>query len=728
MKVYIMKVVRVYHFIERTCRVMNEHVFALDIGTQSVTGIILQKNGQSFEICDFYTKQHEKRAMLDGQIQNVVEVANIITEVKQNLEQKHGPLQHVCVAAAGRALKTIQANIKVPISEHPITTEEEIKHLELSAVQQAQLQLAEEKEGNFKDYHCVGYSVTHYKLDGEVIGSFIDQIGEEASVEVIATFLPKIVVDSLTAALERADLNMQALTLEPIAAIHVLVPESMRRLNVALIDIGAGTSDLAIANDGTIVAYGMVPVAGDEITEKVSDHFLLDFKQAEMLKRKVVDEKVATVEDILGFEVNVTFDQLKSIIENSVDQLAQLLAEKVKMLNKKSPQAVMLIGGGSLTPMIDEKLAHYLQLPNNRVAVRGSDAIQQIENKEAIPSGPDFVTPIGIAISATENPFQYMNVYVNDKNYFLFAMNDLTVGDCFIQAGIDLNDYYGKIGLAYFITVNGESITIPGSRGEPPKITVNGQEATVKHHVKPQDRIHIIKGEDGHSPSVTIANIVGEISNFSCYYNDEKVDIYPTYLANNKAVNEHYLIQDNDDIIVKIPETVGQFLDEVNAKSVQNAQFRIFINRKPIHLDDARSKVLLNGEEVPLTKPIKNGDHIQLVPAIEMTTKRILEKLEKQRYFKIHVSFNNEPVMLQQEIVQVKRNDQLLNDDDIISPNDQLMIKDIKQREFIFQDVFRYVDFDISQVGGNYELLCNDEKVSFHHVICDGDQLFIKSL
>src|SRR5699024_3661510 len=226
----------------------------------------------------------------------------------------------------------------IPIHERPITTEEQIKHLELSAVQEAQFKLAEEGKGHFNDYHCVGYSVVHYKLDDEVIGSFIDQTGQKVSVEVIATFLPKVVVESLIAALDRANLKMDALTLEPIAAIHVLIPESMRKLNVALIDIGAGTSDLAISNDGTIVAYGMVPVAGDEITEKIGDHFLLDFKDAEWLKRKVIEEKIATVHDILGFEINVTLDDLLTTIESSVDHLATLLANKVLELNKQSPQ------------------------------------------------------------------------------------------------------------------------------------------------------------------------------------------------------------------------------------------------------------------------------------------------------------------------------------------------------------------------------------------------------
>lgn len=58
----------------------------------------------------------------------------------------------------------------------------------------------------------------------------------------------------------------------------------MRRLNVALVDIGAGTSDIAITDQSTVIAYGMVPTAGDEITEALSDYYLLDFPVAETVK------------------------------------------------------------------------------------------------------------------------------------------------------------------------------------------------------------------------------------------------------------------------------------------------------------------------------------------------------------------------------------------------------------------------------------------------------------
>lgn len=206
---------------------MSSQIFALDIGTQSVTGIILEANNNTYTVLDYCMEEHNERAMLDGQIHNVVQVANVIEKVKKTLENKHGKLSSVSVAAAGRALKTVQAEATIPLHKQPIANEETIKHLELSAVQKAQNKLLEqENHKHAHDYYCVGYSVLHYKLDDQKIGSLIDQTGENASVDIIATFLPKVVVESLLASLQRANLKMDALTLEPIAAIHVLIPES----------------------------------------------------------------------------------------------------------------------------------------------------------------------------------------------------------------------------------------------------------------------------------------------------------------------------------------------------------------------------------------------------------------------------------------------------------------------------------------------------------------------
>ncbi|MDQ0858032.1 hypothetical protein [Bacillus sp. V2I10] len=85
------------------------YTFALDIGTRSVVGLLLSEKGGTYEVIDTVIQEHGERSMLDGQIHDVIAVSNVIASVKEELEKKHGPLREVCVAAAGRALKTVRA-------------------------------------------------------------------------------------------------------------------------------------------------------------------------------------------------------------------------------------------------------------------------------------------------------------------------------------------------------------------------------------------------------------------------------------------------------------------------------------------------------------------------------------------------------------------------------------------------------------------------------------------
>ena len=82
----------------------------------------------------------------------------------------------------------------------------------------------------------------------------------------------------------------------------------------------------------------------------------------------------------------------------------------------------MLVVGGNLTPMLTHVLAEKLELPVNRVATRGTDAIKNLQTAIDVPQGPEFITPIGIAIAAKQNPVHYISVTVNDRAVRLFDM------------------------------------------------------------------------------------------------------------------------------------------------------------------------------------------------------------------------------------------------------------------------------------------------------------------
>lgn len=72
---------------------MSSTIFSLDIGTRSVVGTILEEINGNYEVLDLITMEHKERSMIDGQIHNILTVAEVIKNIKEQLEQKHGPLK-----------------------------------------------------------------------------------------------------------------------------------------------------------------------------------------------------------------------------------------------------------------------------------------------------------------------------------------------------------------------------------------------------------------------------------------------------------------------------------------------------------------------------------------------------------------------------------------------------------------------------------------------------------
>lgn len=709
---------------------MCSKLFALDIGTRSVVGIILEEQNEHFHVIDIIMKEHKERAMVDGQIHNVLYVADLIKEIKAELELKHGPLTKVSVAAAGRALKTEQASVTLGIKNRPIFTEEDISRLELQAVQQAQQQLLQHKSDvNSSHYYCVGYSVLYYRLDGEEIGSLLDQQGDEATIEVIATFLPRVVVESLLAALKRADLEMEALTLEPIAAINVLIPSSMRRLNVALVDIGAGTSDIAITDKGTIVAYGMVPTAGDEITEALSDYYLLDFHVAEIAKRQLATEDTILIQDILGFDQIYEKNEVLTAIQPSIQTLAEAISNEILRLNNQTPpKAIMLVGGGSLTPNLTTEIANVLQLPANRVAVRGIDAIQNLTKEDSIPTTPELVTPIGIAIAAKKAPIQYMSVTVNEQIIRLFEMKEMTVADAFLGANIRANQLYGKPGQGISITVNGQNILIPGEHGQPASILVNGEVASTKTEIKNGDTISLVEGSNGKDASATVRDIIDNASVKQITVDDTNYVIEPKIQVNNTNASLDQNLKDNDQVKFETLETVEEVLKFINRFDIlKNLQsFYIMVDGQPLFLPEYSAKIFINDRPGKLQYPVNNGDKITIEESTLPTIQSVANKLDLLLEDKIVVTFQNEQVELKKVSREVMVNGAVVQPTTTVSNGTAIQIinKDIKP--WIFQDVFRHSNWQLpSNFKGNFTILKNGVPSSFDSEIFGGDTLEI---
>ncbi|MGD8192301.1 cell division FtsA domain-containing protein [Brevibacillus ginsengisoli] len=712
----------------------NERIFALDIGTRSVVGLIVEPCEDQFRVVDCVIQEHNERSMLDGQIHDVVAVAKVIDQVKTKLSEKHGSLTKVAVAAAGRSLQTRRATIEIDISPLSWLTRDDCLRLEFSAVQEAQSQLARDlNDRDSTHYYCVGYSVVNYYLDHEVIGSLIDQRGEKARVEVIATFLPRVVVDSLLAALKRCDLEMQALTLEPIAAIHVLIPPTMRRLNIALVDIGAGTSDIALTEEGTITAYGMVPVAGDEITDALMNAFLLDFPIAESVKRALGEQEVVEFQDILGIEHSLTKEEIVSAIDTDVSSLAKKIADKIIELNGKSPQAVMLVGGGSLTPKLPEKVAEFLQIPAARVAVRGADAIKQFVGSHPLINGPEFVTPVGIAVAAQRNPIKYVTVNVNGSPVRIFDLRKMTMGDALLAVGLDIRRLYGRPGMAMTVTYNGRMRFIPGGHGTPPIITKNQVAAALDESIADGDEIVVIPGQDGEEAKSTILNLLTEADTLDVWINNKPFSLGPIAYVDQKRQELSEGLHDRAQIEVRLPRTLAEVLHEAKIESdiesdQHSSSIRFTLNGQDYTLPQSTRKWLVNGKEVNLHSRINLGDQIEWIKE-EIPLPKIQDIVPPDQWVQqeIKVFFNGKPVTIETGQITVTMNGQKASLADSVLDEAIIQVQSSAGSAPVFNDVFRFVEVSLNKPEGaqvtRLVMLINSEPASFQSEISAGDRL-----
>ncbi len=668
--------------------------------------------------------------MIDGQIHNILSVANVIIEIKDILEKKHGPLKRVSVAAAGRALKTSEGSMAVDISEKSLISIEDTNRLELAAVQHAQQKLLASNTVSKDDYYyCVGYSVLHYKLEGDEIGSLIEQAGRSASVDVIATFLPRVVVESLLSALKRAGLEMEALTLEPIAAINVLIPPSMRRLNVALVDIGAGTSDIAITDNNTVIAYGMVPVAGDEITEALSNHYLLDFPLAESAKRKLSTEVEIAMTDILGFEQNFASSDVATVIKPAVDRLAKSISTEIIRLNNGiSPKAVMVVGGGSLTPGLTKEISICLELSENRVGIRGLDALSGVTLEPGIVSSPELVTPIGIAIAARRAPIHYLSVTVNKKLLRLFELKEMTVSDALLAANIKAHQLYGMPGLGMTVTVNGNDITIPGQHGTPSTILLNGMEAGTKDAITNGDTIELLPGTNGDDAFATVSDLLDDMITVDVIIDGTPIKLEPTITIDEVPKSIHTAIQDRDKITVIHPRTLAAALKIANRNELLNDnEFIVSVNQKKITLKKISNEFFINGTTAQPSQVVKDGDKITIRKHPLPTVNEVVSQIGQRGFDTLSVTFHDEAVTIQKPRLSATLNGHISEGTEVVKSGDRLDFVSLSNSPIIFSDIFAFTDYNLPENPlNNYQLLRNGNPIGFNDPIFGGDILDIK--
>lgn len=639
----------------------NDLVFSLDIGTRTIIGIVGEyKEDEKFNILAYSMREHNKRNMYDGQIHDIEGVTKIVKEIKEELEEKVGTsLKKVSIAAAGRSLKTCKIRLDKEIDGTSEITRNMVEVLELEAVQKAQNMINSEDSQNKLRYYSIGYTVITYYLDNNLMNKLEGHRGEKIGVNLLATFLPQMVVEGLYSVISKAGLEVGNITLEPIAAINVAIKEELRLLNLALVDIGAGTSDIAITKEGNIIAYAMTSQAGDEITETLSKRYLLDFNTSEKLKTSLSSNDEHEFVDVVGIKHKLTTKEIVDNIHDIIVKISGEIAEKIIEFNGKTPSAVFLIGGSSQMPSLKECLAEKLGLPNERVSIRDTSFIENIEGIDYNIQGPDIVTPIGIAIEGINQKYSnFLQLEFNGKETRIFNTENIKVSDILVLTGYDPRDLIPKSGEDFIYFLNNNKKIIKGEEGSPAKIYVNGEVGNLNTPLKDGDKVNIIKGTEGkkkvpylydcisREKMITFNNkpinlikdikLNGEqvLGNLKLHEGDrietEEIktladllqymnkDIsFEDILINGKKVYDNTLLKINDEVLIFEKKTIRLTINGEEKIIEYNKKEFIFVDifdHIDFDLTKPKGKLILkvNGKDAEYMAPLRNGDIIQI--------------------------------------------------------------------------------------------------------------------
>lgn len=538
-------------------------VFGLDIGTRSIVGTVGYKDGDCFYVVAQAVKEHETRAMIDGQIHDIAKVAGTIKEVKAILEEKtKRKLKEVCIAAAGRVLRTEYAYVEKDFEVETTITDEHIYDLDGAGVEKAYAAF-NKNLGPDEKFYCVGHSVIRYYMNGNVMTNLENHKAKQIGMDLIATFLPSDVVDGLYTAVEMADLVVANLTLEPIAAMEVAIPEKFRMLNIALVDVGAGTSDICITKDGSIAAYGMIPTAGDSLTEMIAQHCLVDFNVAEEIKRTIAENDVAEFEDIIGLPQTITKEEVLQVLEPEIDKMTSQVAECIMKLNGDKPvSAVFVVGGGGKIEGYTNHLADKIGIQVQRVALRGEEVMQKIIfQDDSLKKDSLLVTPLGICLNFYEQNNNFIFVSFNDERMKLYDNGKLTIVDVVMQAGIPNEALFPRRGAGVTFTLNGKPKTIRGNQGEAAEFYLNGEPADLHSYIHANDIVRLIESTAGEDAVVELGSLAEMKESITVIVDKTPVQFPKFASVNGELRSPAYVVQEGDEIEMLNYYTVPQILE-----------------------------------------------------------------------------------------------------------------------------------------------------------------------
>lgn len=373
----------------------EQHIVGLDIGTQNLR-VVQAKIEESGNLSIIGAANVASSGMRKGVIVDIEEAVSSISAVLEKVERMTGvPVTHANVSVGGNHVTCLESKgvIAVSRADGEITENDVIRVIDASQ--------AISIPPNREVIHVIPKTFT---LDGQTgIKDPVGMTGIRLEVETIIIHGALPFLKNLNKAVLQTGLEIDQLVLSPLAAAQATLTKRQKELGVAVVDLGAGTTSLAVYEENNLLHTAIVPVGAMHITNDIAIGLRCTIETAEKVKlmhgaaegRNIDKHQVIDMSKVDPEETErVSRVDVIDIIEARLEEIFDLVNRELKIINRdgKLPGGIILTGGGSDLAGIVEMAKHHLRLP---VALGKPQEMQTVIDQV---SDPSFATVVGLAL------------------------------------------------------------------------------------------------------------------------------------------------------------------------------------------------------------------------------------------------------------------------------------------------------------------------------------------
>ncbi|HIA91965.1 TPA: hypothetical protein EYO12_02505 [Candidatus Saccharibacteria bacterium] len=330
----------------------HEYIVALDVGTEFVKALIGKVEDDRIEVVGV-GRQHQKLSdMHSGAIADIAGVVENCEKALQKAEDMaEASPRSAVLGLAGELVKGGTTTIKYRRKDAKTALEIEelegiMQKIRDRAAARTRAQLAWESGNKELEIRLVNSALVNVNVDGYKVTNPIGFQGGDVAIQLFTAFAPMVHIGALERVSDELDLALLSLSAEPYAvARSVTKSEADNNFSAILIDVGGGTTDIAVVNDGGVEGTKMFGIGGRSFTNAIAHEFDIDFEKAEAMKLRSnqVEEKSKTA--------NRVNEALEQVLDVWIDGVVLALSE-FDSLDHLPPRVLLCGGGAGLKPLL----------------------------------------------------------------------------------------------------------------------------------------------------------------------------------------------------------------------------------------------------------------------------------------------------------------------------------------------------------------------------------------